>query len=128
MWSSSFGERLMLSGFAMLFHFGHRAWKVSDPKAADCMGLGPFNLIRREAYEKIGTFRALRMEVIEDMKLGKLVKQHGLAQRNVLGQGCSPGSGDTAPSALSATSPRICLLPCNSTGDARLAPAFCSAS
>jgi glycosyltransferase involved in cell wall biosynthesis len=83
--SSSFGERLMLSGFAMLFIWGHRAWKVADPKAADWMGLGPFNLIRREAYEKVGTFRALRMEVIEDMKLGKLVKQHGLAQRNVLG-------------------------------------------
>ena len=88
--SSSFGERLMLSGFAMLFIWGHRAWKVADPKAADWMGLGPFNLIRREAYEKIGTFRALRMEVIEDMKLGKLVKQHGLAQRNVLGQGLLP--------------------------------------
>ncbi len=86
----SFGERLMLSGFAMLFLWGHRAWKVADPKAADWMGLGPFNLIRRHAYQKIGTFRALRMEVIEDMKLGKLVKQHGLAQRNVLGPDLLP--------------------------------------
>jgi cellulose synthase/poly-beta-1,6-N-acetylglucosamine synthase-like glycosyltransferase len=86
----SFGERLMLSGFAMLFLWGHRAWKVADPKADDWTGLGPFNLIRRDAYEKIGTFRALRMEVIEDMKLGKLVKQHGLAQRMVLGPGLLP--------------------------------------
>ncbi|MGE0406276.1 MAG: glycosyltransferase [Candidatus Korobacteraceae bacterium] len=86
----SFGERIMLSGFAMLFIWGHRAWKVADPKAPDWMGLGPFNLIRRNAYEMIGTFRALRMEVIEDMKLGKLVKQHGLAQRNVLGPGLLP--------------------------------------
>ncbi|HVZ60619.1 MAG TPA: glycosyltransferase [Terriglobales bacterium] len=85
-----FGERLMLSGFSMLFLWGHRAWKVADPKAADWMGLGPFNLIRRSAYEKVGTFRALRMEVIEDMKLGKLVKQHGLAQRCVFGKGLLP--------------------------------------
>ncbi len=84
------GDRVLLSGFALLFLWGHRAWKVADPRAADWMGLGPFNLIRRSAYEKIGTFRALRMEVIEDMKLGKLVKQYGLAQRCVLGPGLLP--------------------------------------
>src|SRR5581483_961556 len=86
----SFGEGLMLAGFAMLFIWGHRPWKVADPKAMDFMGLGPFNLIRRDAYEKLGTFRALRMEVIEDMKLGKLVKQHGFAQSNVFGSGLLP--------------------------------------
>lgn len=81
------GETMMIAGFSLLFVFGHRPWKVSDPRAKDFMGLGPFNLIRRSAYEKVGTFRALRMEVIEDMKLGKLVKEHGLAQRNVFGRG-----------------------------------------
>ncbi len=81
------GETMMIAGFSMLFVFGHRPWKVADPRARDFMGLGPFNLIRRRAYEGIGTFRALRMEVIEDMKLGKLVKEHGLAQRNVFGRG-----------------------------------------
>jgi cellulose synthase/poly-beta-1,6-N-acetylglucosamine synthase-like glycosyltransferase len=84
------GEKIMLAGFQLLFVFGHRPWKAADPRAADFMGLGPFNLIRRGAYEKIGGFRALRMEVIEDMKLGKLVKQHGLAQRNVFGPGLLP--------------------------------------
>ena len=83
----SVGEGMMLAGFSLLFVFGHRPWKVADPKAQDFMGLGPFNLIRRSAYEAIGTFQALRMEVIEDMKLGKLAKQHGFAQRNVFGRG-----------------------------------------
>ena len=81
------GEAMMLAGFSLLFVFGHRPWKVADTRADDFMGLGPFNLIRRHAYEAIGTFQALRMEVIEDMKLGKLVKQHGFAQRNVFGPG-----------------------------------------
>ena len=85
--TESVGERIMLSAFAMLFVFGHRPWTVADPNARDFMGLGPFNLIRRGAYQQIGTFAALRMEVIEDMKLGKLVKQHRLAQRNVFGEG-----------------------------------------
>jgi glycosyltransferase involved in cell wall biosynthesis len=83
----SLGEEMMMAGFALLFVFGHRPWAVADPNTKDFMGLGPFNLIRREAYEKIGTFGALRMEVIEDMKLGKLVKDHRLAQRNVFGTG-----------------------------------------
>ncbi len=91
------GEKLMLAGFQFLFVFGHRPWKVSDPRADDFVGVGAFNLIRRSAYEKVGGLPALRLEVIEDMKLGKLVKQHGLAQRNVFGPGLlwlrwSPGA------------------------------------
>jgi hypothetical protein len=41
------------------------------------MGVGAFQLIRRTTYEAIGTHRRLAMEVLDDMKLGKLVKQHG---------------------------------------------------
>ncbi len=85
--TESFGEKLMLAGFRLLFVFGHRPWKVADPKAADFIGLGPFNFVRRDVYERIGTACALRMEVVEDMKLGKLVKQHGFASRIVFGPG-----------------------------------------
>jgi hypothetical protein len=81
------GERMMIAFFQTLFAFGHRPWKVSDPKAKDHLGVGAFNLMRREAYEKIGTYKALRMEVLDDMKLGKVVKVAGLAQRVVFGEG-----------------------------------------
>jgi glycosyltransferase involved in cell wall biosynthesis len=91
----SAGEKIMLGGFQLLFIFGHRPWKVDDPNSDDFIGLGPFNLIRRTAYETIGTFRALRLEVIEDMKLGKLVKMKHLAQRNVFGPGLLPWSWGT---------------------------------
>ena len=36
-----------------------------------------FQLIRRSAYEKMGTHRALAMEVLDDVKLGKVVKKAG---------------------------------------------------
>jgi len=81
------GERMMIAFFQTLFAFGHRPWKVADPKAKDHMGVGAFNMIRRAAYEKVGTYQALRMEVLDDMKLGKVVKNAGLAQRNVFGDG-----------------------------------------
>ncbi len=41
------------------------------------MGVGAFQLLKRSAYEAAGTHRRLAMEVIDDMKLGKIVKQAG---------------------------------------------------
>jgi len=79
------GEYMMIAFFQTMFVFGHRPWKVADPKSRDHMGVGAFNLIRRSAYEAVGTYEALRMEVLDDMKLGKVVKNGGFAQRNVFG-------------------------------------------
>jgi len=79
------GEYMMIAFFQTMFVFGHRPWKVADPKSRDHMGVGAFNLIRRSTYEAIGTYEALRMEVLDDMKLGKVVKNAGFAQRNVFG-------------------------------------------
>ncbi|MGB8013271.1 MAG: glycosyltransferase [Terriglobales bacterium] len=80
------GERMMIAFFQALFVFGHRPWKVADPKARDHMGVGAFNLVRRSVYDAVGTYRALRMEVLDDMKLGKVIKNAGFAQRNVFGE------------------------------------------
>jgi len=80
------GERMMIAFFQALFVFGHRPWKVADPNAQDHMGVGAFNMVRRSVYDAIGTYQALRMEVLDDMKLGKVVKNAGYAQRNVFGE------------------------------------------
>jgi glycosyltransferase involved in cell wall biosynthesis len=79
------GEYMMIAFFQTMFVFGHRPWKVADPKSRDHMGVGAFNLVRRSVYEAVGTYAALRMEVLDDMKLGKVVKNAGFAQRNVFG-------------------------------------------
>jgi glycosyltransferase involved in cell wall biosynthesis len=79
-------ERMMIAFFQALFVFGHRPWKVADPNARDHMGVGAFNMVRRPVYDSVGTYRALRMEVVDDMKLGKIVKNAGFAQRNVFGE------------------------------------------
>jgi glycosyltransferase involved in cell wall biosynthesis len=79
------GEYMMIAFFQTMFMFGHRPWKVADPKSKDHMGVGAFNLIRRSVYESVGTYERLRMEVLDDMKLGKVVKNAGFAQRNVFG-------------------------------------------
>jgi glycosyltransferase involved in cell wall biosynthesis len=81
------GERMMMAFFQSQFVFAHRPWKVADPKSRDHMGVGAFNLIRRDVYESIGTYERLRLSVLDDMKLGELVKQKGYRQRNVFGRG-----------------------------------------
>ena len=70
-------ERMMITFFQALFVFGHRPWKVADPKSRDHMGVGAFNMVRRSVYDAVGTYRALRMEVLDDMKLSKLTKRAG---------------------------------------------------
>ena len=79
------GEYMMIAFFQTMFMFGHRPWKVADPSTDDHMGVGAFNLVRRRVYEAVGTYERLRMEVLDDMKLGKVVKKAGFAQRNVFG-------------------------------------------
>jgi cellulose synthase/poly-beta-1,6-N-acetylglucosamine synthase-like glycosyltransferase len=79
------GEKMMLAFFQLLFVFGHRPWKVADPAARDHIGVGAFNLVRRTVYQAIGTYEALRFEVVDDMKLGKVIKNAGFRQRVALG-------------------------------------------
>ncbi|HKS75191.1 MAG TPA: glycosyltransferase family 2 protein [Terriglobales bacterium] len=80
------GEKMMIAFFQTLFVFGHRPWKVAEPDTKDHMGVGAFNMVRRSVYDAIGTYQALRFEVLDDMKLGKVVKTAGYAQRNVFGE------------------------------------------
>jgi glycosyltransferase involved in cell wall biosynthesis len=83
----SAGERLMttvIGCFTLLFF---RPWKTPDPVAKhDSVGVGGFNLIRSSVYRAIGGFEALRMEVLEDLRLGFEVKRQGFRQQVVFGR------------------------------------------
>jgi glycosyltransferase involved in cell wall biosynthesis len=83
----SMGERMMISLFQSMVIFAHRPWKVRDPKSKDVMGVGAFNLVRRDAYEKIGTYQSMRLSVVDDMRLAEKVKQAGLPSRVAFGEG-----------------------------------------
>ena len=72
-----FWEITAIAFFGMGFVLGTRPWRVSNPRSHSYMGVGAFQMVRRSAYEKMGTHQHLRMEVIDDMKLGKLIKESG---------------------------------------------------
>jgi hypothetical protein len=50
------------------------------------MGVGAFNMVRRELYEAMGGHEALRLEVVDDVFLGMLVKRGGGRSGFFLGQ------------------------------------------
>jgi len=83
----SIGEASVLGAMSILAQWTIRIWKVSDPRAKDFAGSGSFNLVRREALHSIGGLDALRMQVIEDLTLGWLVKKAGFRQRAAIGPG-----------------------------------------
>ena len=71
---SGFWDTVFISFFGMGFHLATDPARLSNPNSRSYVGVGAFQMLRREAYEACGTHRRLAMEVIDDMKLGKLVK------------------------------------------------------
>jgi glycosyltransferase involved in cell wall biosynthesis len=84
--AGSAGERMMMPFLHVLSIWGPRMWRVADPKSRDALGVGAFNLMRRAVYEKVGGWERLRMEVIEDVRMGYLIKQARFRSRVVTGR------------------------------------------
>ena len=72
-----FWETVLITFFGMTFHIATDPHRVSNPDSWTYVGVGAFQLLKRSAYEAAGTHRRLAMEVVDDMKLGKIVKQAG---------------------------------------------------
>jgi glycosyltransferase involved in cell wall biosynthesis len=84
----SIGEGMLLGYLGVMGLWATRPWKASDPKATrDSIGIGAFNLLRTEAYENLGGFESLRMEILEDLMLARRVKLAGLRQRVAIAPG-----------------------------------------
>jgi glycosyltransferase involved in cell wall biosynthesis len=79
--------RAFVAAFTMIFTVAQRPWRARDPRSGKAVGVGSFNLLSRDVYERIGTHRAIAMRPDDDMKLAKLVKKHGFKQDVAYGSG-----------------------------------------
>lgn len=52
-------------------------WKLGDPKSRASTGAGYFNLVRRSAFDRTHGFQAMRLEVVDDITLGQMLKLSG---------------------------------------------------
>ena len=76
-----------VAAFSLVFEVTQRPWRASDPKAREAVGVGSFNLLRREAYLMSGTHRAIRLRPDDDMRLARLLKDAGFSQGVAYGAG-----------------------------------------
>jgi glycosyltransferase involved in cell wall biosynthesis len=81
-----FWETVLITFFGMAFHIATDPYRVANPNSRAYVGVGAFQLLKRAAYEASGTHRRLAMEVVDDMKLGKIVKQSGFRSSAGLAQ------------------------------------------
>lgn len=54
-----------------------KIWEVGKPNSQAYAGVGPFNLMRRETYDKSKGLPWLKMEISEDLGVGLMMKEAG---------------------------------------------------
>jgi glycosyltransferase involved in cell wall biosynthesis len=71
----------------LLFLLSLSSWfsGVNRDRPSACLGIGAFNLVRAAAYRQCGGYEALRLTVVDDIKLGLLLRRAGKRTRGFLG-------------------------------------------
>lgn len=72
---------------SLLFHLSIANWfsGVNRDRPKAHLGLGAFNLVRASAYRQCGGYEALRLTVLDDVKLGLLLRRAGKRTRAFVG-------------------------------------------
>lgn len=73
-------ENALVAYFGLIFAMGTHLWLVPTRFQGAYIGVGAFNLVRADAYRRAGGHLPLRMDVVDDVKLGKLLKRSGCRQ------------------------------------------------
>jgi glycosyltransferase involved in cell wall biosynthesis len=77
---------MLILSFSVNFMARFKPWKIADSKK-HFLGAGGFNLVRRDAYREVGGHAAISMAVLDDLMLGKRLKQLGVRQHVLYGNG-----------------------------------------
>ena len=80
-------ERSFVSLFGLFLLVHLEANALGRAGSAAHVGVGAFNLVRRDAYQAIGGHSRLRLEVADDVKLGLILRRSGVRQ------GCADSGG-----------------------------------
>ncbi len=75
-----FAERAFVTAFAALLSPAVGIWDLPRAGTRAYFGIGAFNLVRRADYERAGGHARIAMEVVDDVKLGLLLRRSGVPQ------------------------------------------------
>jgi glycosyltransferase involved in cell wall biosynthesis len=76
----AYWEDALKTYFVILVSLGTGIWGVSTKSRYFYIGVGAFNLVRRSAYDGIGGHESIKMEILDDVMLGRRIKQEGYRQ------------------------------------------------
>ena len=79
--------RAFSATFGMFMFILFKPWKARNSRSRCYMGVGAFNLIRASAYRAMGGHQPVALRPDDDLKFGKLVKDHGYRQDVLNGRG-----------------------------------------
>ena len=77
-----------VTAFTFVFGVTQRPWRAPNPDAKEAVGVGAFNLLKKEAYLRAGTHEAIPLRPDDDMRLARLLKDAGYSQGVAYGTGC----------------------------------------
>jgi glycosyltransferase involved in cell wall biosynthesis len=77
----------VLATFSIMLLLFMRPWNAKSPRSGASVGVGAFNLVKRDAYEKAGTHIQVKLRPDDDVKLGRNIKRVGLLQDVLGGKG-----------------------------------------
>jgi hypothetical protein len=72
-----FWDKVLIPFFGLAFYLATDPYRACNPHSRTYVGVGAFQMLKRTAYEACGTHRRLALEVLDDMKLAKMVKEGG---------------------------------------------------
>jgi len=85
--TETFGERCLMMAFGNSFAAVFSPSAAQDKRSKAFVGVGAFNMVRTYLYKKVQGHRFLRLQVIDDIGLGKLIKFAGGVLRVAAGTG-----------------------------------------
>ena len=70
-------ENAVIVFFSLAFMAGTRPRHVRNSQMKTAyVGIGAFNMVRRTAYDRAGGHRQLALEILDDVRLGQMMKDH----------------------------------------------------
>ena len=75
----------VLATFTIMLMMHLRPWDAKKAKSKAYIGIGAFNLVRRDAYERAGTHALIKLRPDDDLQLGFKIKSTGLRQDVLIG-------------------------------------------
>lgn len=75
--------KILSLGSYITYAMAMKPWRIRYPWSNKHLGHGAFNLVKKSVYQESGGHRAIALECLDDVRLGKLLKSHGFRQDTV---------------------------------------------